>query len=263
MFPATSTLSASTAAPHILRLALNRPDAANALNRKMGEELADIFHIITTKSNDYRAIILTGEGKHFCAGADLKERKGMNEEQWHEQHHAFEKAVSSLYHCPLPVIAAVNGSAFGGGLELALACDFIYAAEHARFGLPEATLGIMPGMGGTQQLPRAAGYRQAREWLFTGKPFSAQDAYRAGMVNRVCAPSELAGAVLETAQAIADAAPLAVQRIKRATREGMAMPMEEAMACELKYYHTLLNTRDRHEGINAFNEKRKPSFTGA
>ncbi len=172
----------------LLRSLLNRPDAANALNAGMALELKDFF----LSYQKYRAIILTGEGKHFCAGADLKERKDMDEAAWHAQHHAFEAALFAILHCPVPVIAAVNGAAMGGGLELALACDFIYAAETARFALTEVTLGIMPGMGGTQSLPRRVGVARAKELIFTGKPFSAAEAYAWGMVNKLCPPDSFA-----------------------------------------------------------------------
>jgi enoyl-CoA hydratase/carnithine racemase len=246
-------------AAHVLLVTLNRPEAANALSQKMGEEIAQCFASLPA---DTRAVIITGSGKHFCAGADLKERKGMSNEQWHTQHAAFEAALHALLDCPVPVIAAVNGAAYGGGLELALACDFVYASANARFALTETTLGIIPGMGGTQHLPRAAGLRRAKELIFTGTAFGAEDALRYGVANRVCNPESLKADALQTACCIAANAPLAIRAAKRAMRHGIEMPICEALACELTQYETLLGTKDRQEGINAFNEKRKPSFTG-
>jgi enoyl-CoA hydratase len=262
MFPAYDTLIVSQPAPHVAQVAFNRPDAANALSRAMGEELTDCFKIIFNKSKDYRVVVLTGQGRHFCAGADLKERKGMDEAAWHAQHHAFETALEAVLSCPMPVIAAINGAAFGGGLELALACDFIYASAAAKFGLPETALGIMPGLGGTQTLLRAVGNARAKELVFSGKTFSAEDALAWGMVNRVCAPDALLRETIDTASAIAANAPLAVAAVKRAARDGMALSLNNALASDLRYYRELLATKDRHEGVNAFNEKRKPSFTG-
>jgi enoyl-CoA hydratase/carnithine racemase len=245
--------------PQLAVVSLNRPDAANALTTAMALELKEFF---SNSGLDIRAIILTGAGKHFCAGADLKERDGMAETTWKTQHAAFRAARDAIIHCPLPVIAAVNGAAFGGGLELALACDFIYAADTARFALTEATLGIMPGMGGTQLLPRVLGASRAKELLYSGKIFSAREACDWGMVNKLCAPASLLDEAIACAQAIAANAPLAVRAIKQSVDRGMALPPADAFALELKQYNALLPTNDRHEGIRAFNEKRKPLFNG-
>ena len=243
-------------------ITLNRPESANALNQSMAEELTAAM-LAADKNAELRAIILTGAGdKAFCAGADLKERKGMNEQQWHAQHAAFEKAVTAILGCRKPVIAAMNGTAFGGGLELAMACDFIYAADSAKMGLTEARLGIMPGMGGTQLLPRAIGINRAKEMLFLGEPISAGQALALGLVNRVLPPASLLPETIATALAIAKNAPLSIAAIKRAVNEGIAQSLTEAMQTELRHYNGLLATKDRHEGINAFNEKRKATFTG-
>jgi len=252
------SLTLQTINGNIAIAALNRPDAANALNTQMALDLKAFF----TSATKYRAIILTGNGKTFCAGADLKERKGMNESQWQAQHHTFEEALHALMNCEIPVIAAVNGSAFGGGLELALACDFIYAADTARFAFTEVTLGIMPGLGGTQTLPRAIGMAHAKELILTGKPFSAEEAFQWGMVNKLCSAAALQNDSLACATSIAANAPLSVKAAKAASNQGATLPIAEALQCELKHYNTLLTSRDRHEGINAFNEKRKAVFTG-
>ncbi|NBX04440.1 MAG: enoyl-CoA hydratase [Alphaproteobacteria bacterium] len=243
-------------------IALDRPEAANALNKQMAGELAKIF-AATHHDRHLRAIVLTGKGeKAFCAGADLKERKGMDEAAWHAQHRAFEAALQGILDCPVPVIAAVGGAAFGGGLELALACDFIYASHNAKFALTEATLGIMPGLGGTTQLSRAVGARRAKELLYTGRAFSAQEAKEWGMVNKIVDISELMTESVAAAEKIAENAPLAIRAIKQSSRETDSLPLAQALATELRHYNRLLTTADRVEGINAFNEKRKAEFVG-
>jgi enoyl-CoA hydratase/carnithine racemase len=255
------TLSLDFPAPGIARLTLSRPEAANALNKQMGQDLALAFAGLP---EDCRAVILTGAGeKAFCAGADLKERKGLSDADWDAQHTAFRAGRDALLACPVPVIAAVNGAAFGGGLELALACDFIYAAESARFALPESTLGIMPGLGGTQLLPRAAGAARAKEIMFAGRPFTAQEAHAWGIVNGVFPAASLMREALRAAEAIAQAAPLSVKAIKQAVREGLEKTLPEALELELKIYKRVVATQDRQEGIRAFNEKRKPLFSGS
>lgn len=256
------TLSFASPAVHVAQVALCRPEAANALNRRMGGELAALFTAVAKKTNDFRVVILTGEGRHFCAGADLKERRGISRKAWEAQHAAFERGLKAILNCPLPVIAAVNGAAMGGGGELALACDFIVASETARFAFPEAGLGIMPGLGGTQTCPRAVGTRRAKELLFTAKPFTAGEAYQSGMVNALYPPEALLPETLKLARAIAANAPLAVRAIKKAVNQGIALPLPQGLACEAKQYKTLLSTHDRQEGIEAWNGKRKPAFTG-
>lgn len=257
-----TSLQISVPAAGIVLIALNRPDSANALNTALAQSLADAL-LELHENRSCRVAILTGSAKHFCAGADLKERQGMSEKDWHIQHDAFEKALHALLKCPIPVIAAVNGAAMGGGLELALAADFIYAADTARFALTEATLGIMPGLGGTQNLPRSVGRRRAKELLFTGQAFSAQQALEWGMVNAVFPTDQLMSETQKTAAAIAANAPLSLRAIKQSVDDGIALPLKEALAFELTHYRTLLTTKDRHEGITAWKEKRKPGFTGS
>src|ERR1700682_3135651 len=172
----------------LVLLTLNRPQVANAMNTQMGRELLDFFDAVNGDPLAYRCIVMTGAGdKAFCAGGDLKERLGMTDEQWQAQHLLFERAIRAFIGCPVPVIGAINAAAYAGGCELPLCCDFLYAAETARFALTEVTLGIMPGAGGTQNLPRAVGERRAKEIILTGRPFSAKEAQEWGMVNRLCA----------------------------------------------------------------------------
>src|SRR4051812_9863741 len=183
--PATLELERSD--DGLLTITLARPERRNALNTQMGMELRDIFVPLQFEPGDSRCIIVTGAGdKAFCAGGDLKERDGMTDAQWRRQHAIFEEAIYAVMNCTVPVIAAVNGAAFGGGLELALACDFIYASRNARFAMSETSLGIIPGCGGTQNLPRAVGERRAKELILGAKPFTADEAYEWGMVNTVC-----------------------------------------------------------------------------
>ncbi len=257
------TLHTEKSAAGLLQLTLNRPEVRNALNTQMGIELREIFAPLAFHPQDLRCVLITGSGdKAFCAGGDLKERNGMSDEQWRMQHAIFEEAYYAIMNCSVPVIAAVNGSAFGGGCELALACDFIYASTTARFALPETTLGILPGCGGTQNLPRAVGERRAKELILMGKAFTAQEGYEWGMVNRVFEPAALMPAALEAANAICASAPVALRQAKTAIRRGLDVDLRTGLAIEIEAYNRTVVTADRLEGVRAFGEKRKPNFTG-
>jgi enoyl-CoA hydratase len=257
------TVQVTESQPHTLLVTLSRPEAANAMNTQMGLDLLDLFGSINAAPNRQRCIVLTGAGpRAFCAGGDLKERNGMTDQQWQDQHLIFERAIRAIIHCPVPIIAAVNGAAYAGGMEIALCADFIYAADHARFALTEVTLGIMPGAGGTQTLPRAVGARRAKEILLTGKPFTAQQAFEWGMVNRICKSETLVAEALETAGAIAGNAPISTRQIKQSVNYGLNMDLASGMMFEIEAYNRMVPTEDRHEGIRAFNEKRKPNFQG-
>jgi enoyl-CoA hydratase len=257
------TVQVTESQPHTLLVTLSRPEAANAMNTQMGLDLLDLFGSINAAPNRQRCIVLTGAGpRAFCAGGDLKERNGMTDQQWQDQHLIFERAIRAIIHCPVPIIAAVNGAAYAGGMEIALCADFIYAAEHARFALTEVTLGIMPGAGGTQTLPRAVGARRAKEILLTGKPFTAQQAFEWGMVNRICKSETLVAEALETAGAIAGNAPISTRQIKQSVNYGLNMDLASGMMFEIEAYNRMVPSEDRREGIRAFNEKRKPNFQG-
>jgi enoyl-CoA hydratase len=246
---------------HILLVTLNRPEVLNALNTQMGKDKLDLWTRLTAEPGSTRCVVLTGAGaRGFCAGGDLKERDGMTEEAWNAQHEIFERAYLALLELPLPVIAAVNGAAFGGGCEMALSCDFIYAARGARFALSETRLGLIPGVGGTQTLPRAAGERRAKELIMTGQAFDAQQGYEWGVVNRVC--DNVLEEALATARAIADNGPLAVRQAKKAVRYGLQMDLATGIRFGIEAYNQLVDTEDRMEGVRAFNEKRKPRFQG-
>ena len=257
------TIRAEDRGDGLVLLTLNRPQVANALNTQMGRDLLAFFETVNAAPGQARCIVLTGAGERaFCAGGDLKERNGMTDEQWQDQHLLFERMIRAFVACPAPVIGAVNGAAYAGGCELALCCDFIYAAESARFALTEVTLGIMPGAGGTQNLPRAVGERRAKEIILTGRPFTAREAYDWGMVNRLCAPGQVVPEALETARQIADNAPISVHQAKHAIHYGLQMDLASGMMLEIEAYNRMVPTEDRREGIASFNEKRKPVFKG-
>lgn len=248
---------------HLMIVTLNRPDAGNALNTAMLTDCVDLLSGLYVDPGDVRCIILTGAGERiFCAGGDLKERNGMTDAQWTRQHVIFERMVRAIMACPTPVIAAVNGAAYAGGCEIALCCDFIYAAEHARFALTEVTLGIMPGAGATQNLPRAVGDRRAKEIILTGKPFAAAEAAQWGLVNALCPGPQLLTQALATAAAIAGNAPISVRQAKQSISRGRNMSVWDGLAFEIEAYNRMVSTEDRHEGIRSFNEKRKPQFKG-
>lgn len=256
-----TTIEVADAAPGVKLVTLSRPAAANALSTAMGRELLGLW---TALKDDVsvRVVVMTGAGRFFCAGADLKERDGMSDQQWADQHRLFEDMIRAQLACPFPLIAAINGAAMGGGAEMALACDFAWASETARIGLPEAGLGIIPGLGGTQLLTRAVGERRAAEMLMSGAPVDATEALSIGIVNRVCPPDELIAQVLVQAKLIASKAPLSVRALKKVVRTGAALPLDQAMDLELSEYNRLFVTEDRREGVAAFNQKRTAVFQG-
>jgi enoyl-CoA hydratase/carnithine racemase len=244
----------------VVRLA--RPEVANAINTQTGHDLLDVFSSLARDAGSVRCVILTAAGeRHFCAGGDLKERNGMSDADYLAQHEVYERMIRAVIDCPLPVIAAVNGVAYAGGCELVLGCDFAYAVPHAKFALTETSLGIMPGCGGTQNLPRAIGARRAKELILSATPFTAQEALAWGVVNRIV-DGPVLEAALAVARRIAANGPLAVSQAKRAIDYGMQMDLRSAMAFEVDAYNRLATSDDRKEGIAAFNEKRAPRFRG-
>lgn len=256
-----TTITVSEAGEGVRLVTLSRPDAANALNTVMGEELLSLWKAMA-KDPKVRVAVLTGAGRFFCAGADLKERDGMTDAAWGEQHVMFESMIRAQLSCPFPIIAAVNGAAMGGGCEMALACDFAWGSNTARLGLPEVGLGIIPGLGGTQYIVRAAGARRASELLMSGLPIDAAQALDFGLLNRVVPADELIPQVLERARVIASKAPLSVKALKAVVQGGAALPLDKAMALELVQYNRLFKTKDRREGVAAFNQKRTAVFKG-
>lgn len=245
-------------------LTVHRPEALNALNsvvlNEMGEALRQIGEM---HYEDARALIITGTGeKAFVAGADIKEINELDE----EKALVFAKRGQSIFHeltlLKIPVIAAVNGFALGGGCELALGCDFIYASENAKFGLPEVSLGLIPGFGGTIRMARAIGQRRARELTYTGGMITAQEAQAMGLVNKVFSQAELMNGVMKTVEMILAKAPIAVGMAKRSINQGWDMDVEEAQRNEANIFAELFTTEDVKEGTSAFVEKRKAQFKG-
>ena len=253
-----------TAGPdgHVVTVELNRPEVFNAMTTAMGEELIHCFDALA-RDRAVRAVIFTGAGeKAFCSGGDLKERKGMTDEAWRAQHVIFETSAARVRHCPVPVIAAVEGFALAGGCELALLSDFIVASETAVFGVPEVTLGIFPGIGGTQLLPRIVGAPMAKEMIFTGRRVNAQEAKAIGLVNHLVPKGQARATALEIAAVITANGPVAVRQAKKAIQWGSETDFETAMALAIEAYNVTVTTEDRLEGVRAFNEKRKPNFKG-
>ena len=248
----------------IWTLTLNRPEALNALNAELLGEISEALMMIGEKNfQEAKVLILTGAGeKAFVAGADIKEinQLGIDSAQkFAEKGQAIFRKLETLQ---IPVIAAVNGFALGGGLELALACDFIYASENAKFGLPEVTLGLIPGFGGTVRLSRILNLAQAKEWIFTGGMVGAQEALQMGLVNKVLPQAELLTTARKTAQTIASRAPVAVGAAKTSIMESFDHDIDSAMAVEAAEFARLFATSDVKEGTTAFIEKRKAQFQG-
>jgi enoyl-CoA hydratase len=247
---------------HIVTVTLNRPEQHNAINTAMGEDLLACFTVLAAES-DVRAVILTGGGdRAFCAGGDLKERNGMTDEAWRAQHVIFEQAAMRLLRCPVPVIAAVEGFALAGGCELAILSDFIVAGDTAVFGVPETTLGIFPGIGGTQILPRVLGAPLAKELIFTGRRMKADEARATGLVNHLVPAGQAKAKAREIAETIARNGPIAVRQAKKAIAYGSETDLETAMILAIEAYNATVVTEDRLEGVRAFNEKRRPQYKG-
>jgi enoyl-CoA hydratase/carnithine racemase len=257
------TLNVATSAEgYVVTVELNRPEALNAMNTAMGEDLLRCFDELH-RDRTVRAVVFTGAGtKAFCVGGDLKEREGMSDETWRAQHVIFETAAARVLHCPVPVIAAVEGFAMGGGCELAVLSDFVVCGETAVFAVPEVTRGIFPGIGGTQLLPRILGAPMAKEMIFTGRRVDAREAKAIGLVNHVVPAGQARQKALEIAVTIADNGPFAVRQAKKAIGWGAETDLETGMILAIEAYNNTVTTDDRLEGVRAFNEKRKPRFTG-
>ncbi len=261
--PTYETLKTERHGAHLLVVTLNRPEVLNAINTQMGRDLLDLWTRLTADYEDTRCVVLTGAGNRaFCAGGDLKQRNGMTDVQWRQQHEIFERAFFTLLELPVPVIAAVNGHAYGGGFETALACDFIYASRNAKFALSEVRLGIMPGGGGTQNLARAVGERRAKELILRAQAFDAAQGLQWGLVNHLSEPGQVLDDALAAATEIAGNGPLAVRQAKKSIHYGLQMDLLTGSRFEIEAYNRLVSSEDRHEGVRAFNEKRKPDFKG-
>lgn len=257
------TISVEQSGAHILVVTLNRPKVSNAFNTLMGHELLNIWSALYRDPTQCRTVVLTGSGERaFCGGADLKERNGMSDAEWRAQHALFEQMIRAMMDCPVPIIGAVNGAAYAGGLEIALNADFLYAVPSAKFAFSEVTIGIMPGASGTQHLPRAIGVRRAKEVILSGQPFDAQQAEAWGLVNRLCEPAELMNEALSVAETIAANAPIAVRQARKSVDAATSLDLKNGYDFEISCYQGVVNTKDRIEGVSVFNEKRKPTFKG-
>lgn len=246
---------------------LNRPDKLNAINLAMIIELTEAFSDFEESFNrvrEPRAVVLTGMGdKAFVAGADLSQMLGMRTAQAQAFSETGHRLGQLMEASPFPIVAAVNGYALGGGLELALCADFIYASERARFGLPEVTLGLIPGFGGTERLASRIGIGLAREMIFSGKVLTANEALAAGLANAIVAPTELLDTTLELCRRITLSGPLAVASAKRLLNADLDGRRAAAFARESRVFGGLFETNDAQEGMNAFTEKRPPQFGGS
>jgi enoyl-CoA hydratase len=241
---------------------IQRPDKLNALNGRVVEELSRAFAALASASDPVRCAILTGAGKAFVAGADIAEMAALSSveaKRFADAGHALGAQIEGL---PFPVIAAVNGFALGGGCELALACDFIHAAEGAKLGQPEVNLGIIPGFGGTQRLVRRVGAARARELVYTGDMITAEQALAIGLVNAVHPAGDLLPRVREVAQKIATRGPLAVAASKRVMLRGESLDLPAACELEAQAFAALFGSDDQRAGMKAFVEKAKVQFTG-
>ncbi|AWV91346.1 enoyl-CoA hydratase/isomerase family protein [Bradymonas sediminis] len=242
-------------------LTVNRPDQLNAINRQVIDDLSEVVDKLKDR-DDIRALVLTGAGRAFVAGADIKEMTEFGVEVATAFSQKGHDAMGALATLPFPVIAAVNGFALGGGLELAMACDFIYASSKARLGLPEVTLGVIPGFGGTQRLGRIVGFNTARELLFTGRVIKADEALKIGLAADVFEADEFMEKVFERVAKIAANGALAVRSARQVMRLGAETTLEEGNALEVKAFGELFGTADRKEGMEAFVAKRAPNFIG-
>jgi len=249
----------STMEDGIYTITIDKPESLNALDSQVIEQLSTEIESIS--GNDkIKVVILTGAGKSFVAGANISEMSSLDQEEGYK----FGMAGASLFRkietLPIPVIAAVNGFALGGGCELALSCDIRIASDRAKFGQPEVSLGITPGFSGTVRLPKIVGPGMAKELIFSGRVIDAAEALRIGLVNSTTAPEELMNSAMELAKIIASRAPGAVQRSKKAINDSADMDTGEAIENECRLFAKCFTTHEQREGMKAFIEKRKPNF---
>lgn len=243
---------------HIALIKLNRPDALNALNQQLLGELMDALEA-ADRNESVRCIVLTGSEKAFAAGADIKEMSEMTFAQVNEVN-LFAEAGNRIAQIRKPVIAAVAGYALGGGCEMAMACDFIIAADNAKFGQPEINLGVIAGMGGSQRLTLAVGKAKSMEMNLTGRFMDAEEAERAGLVSRVVPSKKLMEETMGAAHKIAEKSMIAVRTAKEAVNRAFEVPLGEGLLMERRLFHSLFATEDQTEGMEAFLEKRQAQF---
>jgi enoyl-CoA hydratase len=246
----------------IVTITLNRPEALNAFSKEVIEEVLQALEDVKNDEN-IRVVVLTGAGeKAFSAGADIKAMKGMNALKARELSLMGEKLCVSLENLEKPVIAALNGYALGGGLEVAMSCDLRIASESSRMGQTEINIGLIPGWGGTQRLTRLVGRTKAKEMVFTGKMLDAKTAEQLGIVNMVVPPDKFRETVRQLALELASKAPVAIKVAKALINKGAEISLDAALALEREGFGVVASTEDFQEGVSAFTEKRKPTFKG-
>src|SRR5699024_1732329 len=247
---------------HIGVISLNRPEVMNSFSMSLLEEWNRILDELEARQ-DIRVVIITANGqKAFSAGADLKERKQMTDAQVTSTVALISKTIQRIAELPVPVIAAMNGAAIGGGMELALACDIRIAAENSKMGLTETSLAIIPGAGGTQRLARLIGSGQAKRLIFTAQLVGTEEAKRLGIVEETAKSENLFNKAMEMAGNIAENGPIAIRRAKQAINDGIETDIHTGLSIENLCYQETIQTKDREEGLQAFRDKRKPNYQG-
>jgi enoyl-CoA hydratase/carnithine racemase len=247
---------------HVAEIVLDRPEAMNAVSTAMAEAIAAATAEVAA-DDGIRAVLLTStHPKAFCVGADLKERNAFTDEQLRAQRPVAQRAYGGVLRLPQPAVAAVDGYALGGGLELALSCDLVVLGDAAVVGLPEVSVGVIPGGGGTQLLPRRVGWSRAASMIFTARRLAAGEALELGVVDEVVPAGPARDRALELAATIAANSPVGLRNAKAAMRRGFDLPLEEGLVAEDEAWHTTAFSGDRAEGVRAFAEKRKPDWPG-
>ncbi|MBH31554.1 MAG: enoyl-CoA hydratase [Candidatus Marinimicrobia bacterium] len=243
----------------LLKAVIDNPPV-NALSRILVDELYGLCDRVDPELT--RMVVITSEGKHFSAGADLKEKVGMSDGEVVKSVQYLSDTFQRIWEIPVPTIAAINGSCLGGGMELALACDIRILADGASMGLKETSVGVIPGAGGTVRLPRLIGESRAKKWIFTAETFTAEEALADGVVDWLVNPDQLDNAVEEIFEKIASNAPLSVKASKKSINSGLSKSLKEALKAEQTAYRSIIGTRDRREGLDAFREKRPAVWKG-
>jgi enoyl-CoA hydratase/carnithine racemase len=247
-------------AQHIVRVRLARPHRLNAFDMSMAKNLKDAVSEVVASSA--RVLLISGTGRGFCVGADLKERRTMTVEQRRQHNFAINEAFDTIAKAPIVTVAVVNGVAMGGGCELALTCDLRIAAEDALIGLTETRIGVIPGAGGTQRLPRLIGAARALELMLTGEPITGKRAAEIGLVNQAVPLDKLDECTLDLAILLASRSPVGLREIKQLVYESFELPLDEGLQIERQALVRVLDSADYREGLTAFAERRKPNFTG-
>jgi enoyl-CoA hydratase/carnithine racemase len=254
------TIELGQPSAHVAEVIMNRPEALNALSTDQVRRLADAASKLAADSQVSVVIISSAVQRAFCVGADLKERRGVSNDDLRQQRRVFQEGFQAIRALPMPMIAAVEGFALGGGFELALCCDLIIASATATFGLPEVGLGLIPGEGGTQQLPRRIGLNKAADLLLTGRKVGAEEALRMGFIDRLVPAGQARASAHELAQDIATKSPVSLRAAKRALKDGVDVDLAAGLEIENRAWEEAAFSEDRIEGVEAFNLRRAPRW---